>query len=76
MISEIQELSFDEIEMVDGGKATTSTVLGIGAAICGGAALVLAAPAIVAVTGTAAAVYGATAAVLALGSAGAALLED
>lgn len=72
---EIQELSFDEIEQVDGAKATVSTVLAVGAAITGGAALVLAAPAIVGVTGTAAAVYGATSAVMALGSALAALRE-
>ena len=72
----VMELSSDEIDAISGGKATASTVLAWGAAITAGAALVLAAPAIVGVTGTAAAVYGATSVVLALGSAGAALLED
>lgn len=72
----IQSLSDVELDAINGGKASTSTVLAVGAAITGGAALILAAPAIVAVTGTAAAVYGATSAVLALGSAVAALVED
>ena len=67
------ELSFDEIDSVAGGDVSASEVLAVGAAITGGAALILAAPAIVGVTGTAAAVYGATSAVLALGSAVAAL---
>jgi|CXWL01.1.fsa_nt_gi hypothetical protein len=71
----IQELSFDEVDAVAGGPVSASTVLAVGAAVVGGAGLILAAPAIVGVTGAAATVYFATAAVLALASAGAALVE-
>jgi len=73
--SEIKELTLGEIDEVSGGDVTASEVLAVGAAITGGAALILAAPAIVGVTGTAAAVYGGVSAAMALGSAIAAMAE-
>ena len=75
--SQMVELSFDEIEAVNGAgdpdTATTGEVLLAGAAIVGAGALIIAASPI---TGPAALVYGATSAVLGVTGAIVSLAED
>ena len=74
----MRELTLNEIEQVDGANVSTSTVLGVGAAITGVGAVVLTIAAVgvaAPILAPAAAVYGATAAVMGLGAAVAALAE-
>lgn len=75
MNSDIQELTLYEIETVDGGKATVSTVLATGAAICAVGALVLATPVMAPVAGAAAGAYAVASVAMGLGSAVATLAE-
>jgi altronate dehydratase len=72
---EIEDLSLDEIEMIDGGKATVSTVLAYGAAVTAVGALVLATPLMAPVAGAAAGAYAVASVAMGLGAAVTALAE-